>query len=78
MRTDTAIKQLLDSLKEARNLGLRQVQLDDILIYIKKYQIKELLNMQDCFIKGMCLKDKRFDPRKSADNFIEENYTYYL
>lgn len=82
MRTDTAIKELLDSLKQARNLGLRQVQLDDILEHIKKFQAKELLNMKFCFMEGRDFQAESGNENvyfeKSADDFIQENYTYYL
>ena len=78
MKEDTAIKQLMDSLYAAEQLGLRQMNIGDVIRHIKKFQIAELRNMQDCFIKGKDLKDKRFCSEKSADDYIEKNYIYYL
>lgn len=77
MREDTAIKQLLDSFYTSEQLGLRQMNIGDVIKHIKKFQQAELRNMQDCFVEGMGLKDKIFCPEKSADDYIQENYTYY-
>lgn len=78
MKEDTAIKQLLDSLYAAEQLGLRQMNIWDVIRHIKKFQQAELRNMQDCFFGGWNFKDKRICSEKNSDDYIQENYTYYL
>ena len=80
MREDTAIKQLLDTLYTCQKLGLRQVELTDIIKHIKLFQNIELNNMIDCFVEGRLIQENQGESHiseVSATNYIEENYTYY-
>lgn len=78
MKEDTAIKQLLDSFYTSEQLGLRQMNIGDVIKHIKKFQHTELRNMQDCFIAGMDFEDKKMDCEKAADNYVKQSYTWYL
>ena len=80
MKEDTAIKQLLDTFYTCQKLGLRQIELSNIIMHIKLFQNIELYQMADCFAEGR-LAEERGDARLnevSPNNYIEENYTYYL
>lgn len=79
MREDTAIKQLLDTLYTCQKLGLRQVELNDIIKHIKLFQNIELSQMADCFVEGRLAEERGYAGLSEvlANDYIEENYTYY-
>lgn len=80
MKEDTAIKQLLDTLYTCQKLGLRQIELSDIIKHIKLFQNIELSQMADCFAEGRLAEERGYAGLSEvlANDYIEENYTYYL